>query len=137
MRRLLLAVTTLAVLLLVALDPVGRRRPGVRPPESGNTMPLTTVMGNWLAWLTPGLIGVGRCVRLPGLAKRSGSCRPARRSFGRGTGRGSEGARDDYFGGTGWKANFGEARPERRAAAIGRPGVLASPRVRPDLAVWP
>jgi len=56
MRRLLLAVTTLAVLLLVALilSAAGGRVFG--HPETANTMPLTTVMGNWLAWLTPGLL---------------------------------------------------------------------------------
>lgn len=55
MRRLLLAVTTLAVLLITALilSSAGGQIWG--QPESENTMPLTTVMGNWLAWLTPGL----------------------------------------------------------------------------------
>jgi len=56
MRRLLLAITSLAVLLLTALilSAAGGRVFGHPDPE--NTMPLTTVMGNWLAWLTPGLL---------------------------------------------------------------------------------
>jgi hypothetical protein len=56
MRRLLLAVTTLAVLLLGALifSSAGGRIFG--HPDEANTMPLTTVMGNWLGWLTPGLL---------------------------------------------------------------------------------
>ena len=56
MRRMLLAVATLAVLLLSALvmSAAGGRVFG--HAEADNTMPLTTVMGNWLAWLTPGLL---------------------------------------------------------------------------------
>ena len=56
MRRLMLAVATLAVLLITALvvSAAGGRIFG--HPEELNTMPLTTVMGNWLAWLTPGLL---------------------------------------------------------------------------------
>jgi len=56
MRRLLLAVTTLAVLLLTALimSAAGGRVFG--HAEAENTMPLTTVMGNSLGWLLPGLL---------------------------------------------------------------------------------
>lgn len=56
MKRLLLAVTTLAVLLLTALifSAAGGRI--FEHPENDNSMPLTTVMGNWLGWLTPGLL---------------------------------------------------------------------------------
>jgi hypothetical protein len=56
MRRLLFAITTLVVLLLMALvlSAAGGRVFGHADAE--NMMPLTTVMGNWLAWLTPGLL---------------------------------------------------------------------------------
>jgi hypothetical protein len=56
MRRFILAVATIAVLLLTALvlSAAGGHLFGY--PEAENTMPLTTVMGNWLAWLTPGLL---------------------------------------------------------------------------------
>jgi hypothetical protein len=56
MRRLLLAVTTLVVLLITALILSAAGGQIYGHPESDNTMPLTTVMGNWLAWLTPGLL---------------------------------------------------------------------------------
>jgi hypothetical protein len=56
MRRLLLAVTTLAVLLLTALIISAAGGQIYGHPETENTMPLTAVMGNWLAWLTPGLL---------------------------------------------------------------------------------
>ncbi len=56
MRRLLLTVTTLAVLLLTALILSAAGGEIYGHPENENTMPLTSVMGNWLAWLTPGLL---------------------------------------------------------------------------------
>jgi len=56
MRRLLLAITTLAVLLLTALILSAAGGPVFGHPDPENTMPLTRFMGNWLAWLTPGLL---------------------------------------------------------------------------------
>ncbi|HJZ94852.1 MAG TPA: hypothetical protein VKE40_28555, partial [Gemmataceae bacterium] len=76
MRRLLLAITTLAVLLLTALvvSAAGGRLFG--HPEAENTMPLTTVMGNWLGWLIPGLLAsAGVFVHL---AWRNDPARPGR-----------------------------------------------------------
>lgn len=76
MRRILLAVTTLVVLLLTALvlSAAGGRVFGHADAE--NTMPLTTVMGNWLGWLTPGLlISAGVFVFL---AWRNDPARPGR-----------------------------------------------------------
>jgi len=56
MRRLLLAVTTVVVALLSALIMSAAGGQVFGHPEVENTMPLTTVMGNWLGWLTPGLL---------------------------------------------------------------------------------
>ncbi|HKB02584.1 MAG TPA: hypothetical protein VKD90_10215 [Gemmataceae bacterium] len=110
MRRLLLAVTTLVVLLLVALvmSAAGGRVFG--HPDEQNLMPLTTVMGNWLAWLTPGLLlSAGVFVFLawrndparPGrpTARVSGVPAAERRTIAR------------LLHQRGWKANFGTARP--------------------------
>ncbi|MSR54686.1 MAG: hypothetical protein EXS09_15575 [Gemmataceae bacterium] len=56
MRRLLLAVTTVFIALLSALIMSAAGGRVFDHPEAENTMPLTTVMGNWLGWLTPGLL---------------------------------------------------------------------------------
>jgi hypothetical protein len=76
MRRILLAVTTLVVLLLAALvvSAAGGRVFG--HPDAENTMPLTTVMGGWLAWLMPGLL-VSAAVFIV-LAWRNDPARPGR-----------------------------------------------------------
>ncbi|WP_020474098.1 diguanylate cyclase family protein [Zavarzinella formosa] len=57
-RRFLLAATTVAVLLLTAIvvSASGGGLFGVTPDASATSMPLTIVMGNWLAWLTPGFL---------------------------------------------------------------------------------
>ena len=76
MRRILLAVMTIAVLLLMALilSAAGGRVLGHADAE--NTMPLTTVMGSWLAWLTPGLLLSALVFVL--LAWRNDPARPGR-----------------------------------------------------------
>jgi hypothetical protein len=56
MRRLLLAVTTLSVLLLTALILSAAGGRVIGHPDNENAMPLTAVVGNFLAWLTPGLL---------------------------------------------------------------------------------
>ena len=55
-RRLLLAVTTIAVLMLtgIVVSTAGGSLYGTVPEAA--SMPLTIVMGNWLAWLTPGFL---------------------------------------------------------------------------------
>ncbi len=118
MRRLLLAVTTLAVLLLVALilSAAGGRVFG--HPEADNTMPLTTVMGNWLGLADPGPAGLGRGVRLPRLARTTRPV-PAAPSL---MWTGVPEADQRAVAATPWRAaggtaNFGERRAERRAAA--------------------
>jgi hypothetical protein len=110
MRRLLLAVTTLTVLLLTALvlSAAGGRLFG--QPEDQNSMPLTTVMGNWLAWLTPGLLlSAGVFVYL---AWRNDPARPARPTAHLS---GVAGADRRAVAGLlwhhGWRANFGTPRP--------------------------
>jgi len=55
-RRLLLAVTTVGVLFLagIVVSTAGGSLYGTAPDAA--SMPLTIVMGNWLAWLTPGFL---------------------------------------------------------------------------------
>lgn len=76
MRRILLAVVTLSVLLLTALvlSAAGGRVLG--HADTDNSMPLTTVMGSWLAWLTPGLLGSALVFVF--LAWRNDPARPGR-----------------------------------------------------------
>ncbi|HEX3147820.1 MAG TPA: hypothetical protein VHR66_07025 [Gemmataceae bacterium] len=107
MRRLLLAVTTIAVLLLLALvmSAAGGRIFG--QPDAENTMPLTTVMGNWLGWLTPGLLlSAGVFVFL---AWRNDPSRPARPiAHIVGVYERDQKVVTHQLREHGWKANFGE-----------------------------
>lgn len=54
--RLMLAVTTLAVLLLTALILTAAGGNAFGSSDASNTMQLTTIIGTWLGWLTPGLL---------------------------------------------------------------------------------
>ena len=83
-------------------------------PEAENTMPLTTVMGNWLGWLTPGLLlSAGVFVFL---AWRNDPARPGRPTA-HVAGVPDADRRDRRHGNCdrrGWLANFGEPGDERR-----------------------
>jgi hypothetical protein len=133
MRRILLAVTTLVVLLLSALvlSAAGGRVFG--HPDADNTMPLTTVMGNWLAWLTPGLLlSAGVFVFLawrndPARAGRStahvvGVPEPDRKAVGR------------LLHRHGWAVNFGTAEPTDVRLRVVHPEASEAHEFDPD---WP
>jgi hypothetical protein len=133
MKRLLLAITTLAVLLLTALifSAAGGRIFG--HPDADNSMPLTTVMGNWLGWLTPGfLLSAGVFVYL---AWRNDPARPgvptanvigvpdaARRAVARDLAR------------HGWSANFGPPGPTDVGIKIVHPEASEAHEFDPS---WP
>ena len=55
-RRLLLAAALLVVLELVALIATSAGASALGLPGEPTTMPVTTLLGNWLAWLTPGIL---------------------------------------------------------------------------------
>jgi len=133
MRRLLLAITTIAVLLLTALILSSAGGQFFQHPEEKNTMPLTTVMGNWLAWLTPGLLlSAGIFVYL---AWRNDPARPRRPSVhisdapeSRRTALSRELAR------RGWRVNFAEPDPDDVRLKLVHPEASEAYEFDPD---WP
>jgi len=109
-RRGLLAVMTLTVLLLTALilSAAGGRVYGY--PETETSMPLTSVMGNWLGWLLPGLL-VSALVFVF-LAWRNDPARPALpRVYIDGVPPGERRALAPVVRARGWIAHYGTPEP--------------------------
>jgi hypothetical protein len=133
MRRLLLAVTSLVVLLLIALvlSAAGGRVFG--HPEEQNSMPLTTVMGNWLAWLTPGLLLSATAFVY--LAWRNDPARPGLpTAHVAGVPAADRRAVARWLRRRGWKVNFGTARATDVGLKLVHPEVSEAHEFDPK---WP